>query len=223
MVVEDKLPDNLVNVRVERATGEILKYSLDKEECVEVVKRLVVAQLNSLSSEVRLAMQDTEPDDSSRLCEHVNTDEGPVVSFQQIHVASLRLEPIDQLSFSVQGQAAEASSSTLILTNTSAKGIEFKVMGNAPAFYTIHGGRGIIEPKGQSQVKITLKPEGHVDASDRKQTVTKHRFLVQATLASSETLRSTEQWSELDAPKIWKRHLEVAQVSMGQSAEKTST
>lgn len=103
----------------------------------------------------------------------------------------LRIEPANELRF--RGPFTTQVTSYMKLFNPTSKKIFFKIKTTAPKKYCVRPNCGVLEPKGQAEVAVSLQPFDYDPAEKNK-----HKFMVLATIApDGDSYTSESIWQNL--------------------------
>jgi len=107
----------------------------------------------------------------------------------------LIIEPPNELSF--QGPFTTAVSSFMKLKNPSDRKVCFKIKTTAPKRYCVKPNSGVIDPRTEVQIAVSLQPFEYDPAEKNK-----HKFMVQSMFPPDGEINQDTLWKEIDASDL---------------------
>lgn len=103
----------------------------------------------------------------------------------------LWIEPPIELAF--QGPFNQAVTSSMKLKNPSDQKVCFKIKTTAPKRYCVKPNSGVVDPKAEVQIAVSLQPFDYDPAEKNK-----HKFMVQSMFAPDGEIDQDKLWKEAD-------------------------
>jgi len=107
----------------------------------------------------------------------------------------LVIEPPNELGF--QGPFTSAVSSYMKLKNPSDRKVCFKIKTTAPKKYCVKPNSGVIDPKTEVQIAVSLQPFEYDPAEKNK-----HKFMVQSMFPPDGEINQDTLWKEIDQNEL---------------------
>jgi len=107
----------------------------------------------------------------------------------------LIIDPPVELTF--QGPFHQAVTSSMKLANPSDKKVYFKIKTTAPKRYCVKPNSGVVVPKSDVQIAVSLQPFDYDPAEKNK-----HKFMVQSMFAPDGEVDQDKLWKEADSSEM---------------------